>query len=59
MITEYLDLKLLVGTILPEENKIEIDIKALLDKEKFNELLRGNVTKEKEKSNETFEKFFQ
>lgn len=47
MITEYLDLKLLVGTILPEPNKLEIDIKALLEKEEFNKLLRGEV-KEKE-----------
>lgn len=30
MITEYLDLKLLVGTILPEDKKLEMDEKKLI-----------------------------
>ena len=47
MLTEFLDLKLLVGTILPEPNKLEMNIEELLKKEEFNRLLRGEV-KEKE-----------
>jgi len=33
VVTEFLDLKLLAWTILPEEPKIELDLKALLKKE--------------------------
>jgi hypothetical protein len=48
MITEYLDLKLLVGTLLPEDQKVEMNIEELLKKEKFFQLLQNNVTKDKE-----------
>lgn len=47
-VTEYLDLKLLVGTILPEPTKLELDIKELIKREEFYKLLRGEV-KEKER----------
>jgi len=40
-VTEYLDLKLLVGTILPEPEKLELDIKELIKREEIYGLLHG------------------
>lgn len=51
-VTQYLDLKLLVGTLLPEDKKLEMDTKKLIrdvmEKEKELARLFGNgLIKEK------------
>jgi hypothetical protein len=41
MFTEYFDLKLLVGTILPAPEKVILDEKTMDEWDKFRKLLRG------------------
>lgn len=35
---------LLVNTVLPEPNRLEMDLKMLLDKEKFNDMIKEKVS---------------
>lgn len=48
MVTEFLDLKLLAGTILPNPAPVILDEKSMDEWEKFRKLLRGEGEGEKQ-----------